>query len=122
MSGHANLIPIAKLVGPRRWNKTVKIGFKTVACRSDDGFMVRLHSTTVIAYNTADNKLLVNTGGWHSGITAQRIRHGLAYLGLQLLTSDLPGRWRVADYKGNAWTIRGNSIKLVKRNGEWYRC
>lgn len=110
MSGHAQLIPLQRI--NTEWRNPRRIGYKTTAWHNTDGWSIRLHYTNVCSYDAATATLFVSTGGWHSGITAQRIRHGLAELGLQLLTSDLPGRWRVADYKGNAFTIRGNSIKL----------
>lgn len=94
------------------WDNPKRIGYRTHAWRNADGFSIRLHSTNVVSYDAATKILFVSTGGWFSKITAERIRHGLAELGLQLLTRDLPNRWRVADYHGNAWTIRGNSIKL----------
>jgi len=123
----AHLIPIKSLVGPRRWNKLSKIGFKTKAINSDDGFRIELYRTGVVAWSSRDARLLVNTDGWSTKITAERIRHGLEPLGLALLTSDLPGRWRVADLTtGEAWslryTLRGPSLRLQRDDqGNWHR-
>ena len=82
---------------------------------------MRYHYTVVVSYSASCQTLFVNTSGWFSNSTLQRIRHGLGELGLNLSTSDLKGKWRVMDNHGNAFTIRGNSITLRFVKGEWIR-
>lgn len=81
------------------------------------------HRTDVIEYNSHLGQLIVRHNGWMSRTTAERISHGLAHLGLRLLTHDLPGVWRVADYKGNAWTIYDGRITLRRnpKTNDWER-
>ncbi len=109
---------------PCTWQHPRKIGHNTLAWKDNTGdFAIRYHSTVVVQYDSATRTLYVNTSGWFSVTTLQRIRHGLDYLGLRLSTSDLKGKWRVMDYHGNAYTIRGNSITLRKVTdwADWQR-
>lgn len=103
------------------WQRPKKIGHNTKAWYNADGFSIRYHSSNVISYDSLGDMLHVNPCGWFSKTTAERIRHGLRELNLQLLTSDLPGRWRVADHNGNAWTIRGGHLILKRVDGKWQR-
>jgi hypothetical protein len=105
------------------WMHPRKIGHNTTAWYDASGsFGLRYHYSNVVSYDTASQVVFVSHAGWMTKTTAERIRHGLGELGLQLLTSDLPGRWRVADRNGNAWTIRGKHIKLhLQANGYWVR-
>lgn len=81
---------------------------------------MRYHRTKVVSFDGA--VLYVSHGGWATKTTAERIRHALSYFGLTLLTNDLPNVWRVADTKGNAWTIRGNQLSLIRdNNNNWRR-
>lgn len=100
------------------------VGYKTKAWFSADHtrFEIKHHRTTIVSYD--GEFLRIGTGGWFSKTTAERIRHAIEVypIRLQLLTRDLPNRWRVADHKGNAWTIRGNSITLRQtKSGDWER-
>jgi len=122
-----------KSVKTIRWSdptNLVKIGHNTYAWRNHEGnYAVQYHSTWVVQFRRAieDDSfdyLIVNTGGWFSQTTAERIHHALD--GFRLSTRDLPGRWRVMDHFGNAWTIRGNQLILrrsvsSKGAGEWTR-
>lgn len=116
----AHLLPISAIVCD--WQHPRKIGHNTKAWHDrDHNFSIRYHSTNVVSYNHADQALFVNTNGYLTKTTLERIRHGLFQLGLRLSTNDLKGKWRVMDNCGNAFTIRGNSIKLQRVNGEWQR-
>jgi hypothetical protein len=121
-----------------RWSdptNLVKLGHNTYAWRNRDGnYAIRYYSTWVVQFHhaTVDDSydyLVVNTNGWFSKTTAERIHHGLdGQFGLNfyLSTTDLPGRWRVMDNKGNAFTIRGNQL-ILRRHvsscgvSEWQR-
>lgn len=103
------------------WQKPCTIGYKTTAWYDADGFAVRHHKTNIVTFDRVADTIFVSHGGFMSNTTAQRIRHALKELGLQLLTHDLRHRWRVADLNGNAWTIRGATIKLQRRNNTWSR-
>jgi len=99
--------------------KPAKLGYCTLAWteRDDDGtgapvYILKHHKTYVFIWRPQSGRLSVSHGGWQSKTTAQRIRHGLNMLGLELLTSDLPGRWRIATKHGDAFTMRGNSLTL----------
>lgn len=118
----ANLSNLKKLQGRSSHDNFKRIGHNTKACAYFNGsFAIKYHSTTVIDFEAATRTLVVQTNGWFSVTTLQRIRFGLDYLGLSLSTSDLKGKWRVMDNHGNAFTLRGNSIKLRQTNGEWAR-
>lgn len=118
----ANLRTISHVKRDGHWHS---IGYKTKVRFSEgykDRFEVYHYNTKIVAWD--GETLFVNTAGWFSKTTAERIRHALAAypINLQLLTRDLPNRWRIADYRGNAWTIRGNYISLVRDNTcEWRR-
>lgn len=82
-------------------------------------FSFMYHSTNVVmvhTYSSGAMDIEINTGGWFSTTSAQRIRHALDAVGLQLLTTESfynrKGEWRVADYAGNAFTIRGSKLRL----------
>lgn len=106
----------------RDWKNPKKIGHNTIAWRDGSGdFAILYHHTVIVQYSHSDGVLYVNTGGWYSMTTLQRIRFGLSYLNLDLSTQDLKGKWRVMDHKGNAFTIRGNNICLERTNYEWKR-
>ncbi len=96
----------------RTWQEPKKIGHNTTAWNDGASWGVRYHYTNVCSFDAATQTLFVSHGGWRTTTTLQRIRHALYEVGLQLSTSDLPGKWRVMDYKGNAWTMRSKSIKL----------
>lgn len=116
----AHLQSLATMV--RNWDNPKKIGHNTTAWRDSEGsFSIRYHSTVVVSWDEATQTLFVNTSGWFTKTTLERIRHGLFYLDLRLDTQDLPGKWRVRDYNHNAFTMRGDSIKLQKICGEWKR-
>lgn len=123
MSGHAKLIPLDHI--NTTWQKPKEIGYQTKAWHHNGDWSIRFYRTDICSYDAQSQTLFVITGGYRSAVTAHRIRHGLAVLGLQLLITDLPGRWRIADYEGNAWSIRGDRIKLTRCNccnGGWHRC
>ena len=104
------------------WQHPIKIGHNTKAWRDLDGsYSIRYHSTVVVNWDAANCLLYVNTNGWFSKTTLERIRFGLDYLGLSLSTNDIKGHWRVMDRKGNAFTIRGNNIKLALASEGWKR-
>lgn len=95
------------------WQNPRRIGHNTTAwCDALGSFGLRYHYTNVVSYDAQEWIMFISHAGWMTKTTAQRIDHGLRQMGLRLLTSDLPNRWRVADHKGNAWTIRGNSLRL----------
>lgn len=111
-----------RCVYPTPWRSPQTVGFKTKAWYDEHGFSVRLYGTNVCSFDALNNTVTVTAGGWHTKITAERINYALSELNLRLLTNDLPGRWRVADYNGNAWTIRGNILTLRRRrDGTWVR-
>ncbi len=90
-----------------------RIGHNTYAWHDrNHSFELRYHRTNVVQFCADAGVLVVNTGGWFTNTTSERIHHALRQLDLRLSTTDLPNRWRVMDSFGNAWTIRGNSIKL----------
>lgn len=101
-----------------------RVGHNTRLFRIENGWRLRYHSTDVVESvdypSIGARRLTVNTGGWHSVTTLQRIRHGLAALDLQLVV-ELDGKWRVTDRKGNAFTIRGDKIMLRHDGHEWQR-
>lgn len=104
-----------------------KIGHNTTMQRHNSGmhhFSLRYHSTTVVEY--LGNTLIVNTGGWFSKTTAERMRHGLycSGTGLRLTTDGLAGQrgvWRVYSPQGDAWTVRGSKLILVRTDTGWRR-
>lgn len=99
-----------------------RIGHNTRVETTPSGFVLTYHQTGVVRfYGGSDvRRVLVNTGGWFSVTTAQRIRHGLREIGLSLTTEN--GKWRVEDRKGNAWTIRGTLLSLEQHIGrDWQR-
>jgi len=102
-----------------------RIGHNTKLHRVDGGWSLQYHSTRVAELvefpSIGARRLTINTGGWFSVTTAQRIRHALQEVGLMLVTNDLPGRWRVMDRRGNAFTIRGNKLMLRHDGNEWQR-
>ena len=103
-------------------NGVKRIGHNTKLHWLFGGWALQYHSTTVVSFRETDYgvELTVNTGGWFSVTTLQRIRHGLAAVNLQLVV-ELGGKWRVMDHKGNAWTIRGNKLMLRHDGNEWSR-
>ncbi len=107
----------------RSWDNPKRIGHNTLAWRDTSGsFSIRYHSTVVVNWDAETQTLFVNTSGWFSKTTLERIRHGLFYVDMQLSTSDLKGKWRVMERFGHAaFTMRGNSLRLQKRHGEWFR-
>lgn len=116
----ARLESLATMV--RNWDNPKKIGHNTKAWRDETGsFSIRYHSTVVVSWDAATQILFVNTNGWFSVTTLQRIRHGLFYVDLWLDTQDIKGKWRIRDHSHNAFTMRGNSIKLRKTNDGWVR-
>jgi hypothetical protein len=102
-----------------------RIGHNTRLMRTQCGWALEYHRTDVVQFDhfasSSVRELTVNTGGWRTTTTAQRIRHGLHELGLTLSTTDLRGEWRVMDRKGNAWTIRGDRLTLRHDGIEWTR-
>jgi hypothetical protein len=115
----AQLIPIRHVL--RTWQNPKKIGHNTTAWNDGQSWGMRYHYTNVCGYDYDTQTLFVSTGGWFTCTTLQRIREALYHVGLELSTHDLPGKWRVMDYKGNAWTIRGNSLKLRRFGDTWER-
>lgn len=104
------------------WQHPRKIGHNTYAWHdSDHNFSVKYHKTYVVFYDASTKELYVTTNGWFTKTTAERIHHALHQLSLSLSTTDLPGRWRVMDYNGNAFTIRGHNLRLKNVNGQWHR-
>lgn len=119
----ARLQPIYT-VKPLGWQHPKKVGHNTLVWRDvDQSYSVRYHSTVVVNYDQSREVLYINTNGWFSKTTLERIRYGLAHVGLELSTRDLKNKWRVMDHKGNAWTIRGNSLTLARdtNNNTWSR-
>lgn len=98
-----------------------KIGHNTRVQRDENGWIIIYHKTPVVIRNGLDQTLEINTGGWETPTTAQRIRHGLREFGLILNTWDFKGYWRVQDQKGNAWTIRGSRLRLKQSDTGWAR-
>ena len=115
----ANLQSITRV--HRTWDNPKKIGHNTLAWNDGKDWAVRYHSTVVCQWNDADKTLFINTSGWFTSTTLQRIRHALEHVNLKLSTHDLKGKWRVMDWKGNAWTIRSNSLKLRWVDEIWVR-
>lgn len=103
------------------WQHPKRIGFKTVAWRQGETFSLRLHGIQVVFWDALNKQLQISTCGWRSNMTLQRIRHGLAEIGLTLSTHDIKGHWRVMCPNGQAFTIFGNGTTLKMVRGEWMR-
>lgn len=102
-----------------RWHR---VGHNTKFMSGHYGnWELRYHKSIVVSYAT--DFLYVSCAGWRTKTTAERIRHGLAYFGLTLLTRDLPNVWRVADNKGNAWTMYNGQVYLRRnpKTNDWER-
>jgi hypothetical protein len=98
--------------GPR------KVGHNTRIDRGSNFCTVTYHRTTVFTWNIdelGNERIVVNTGGWFTKTTAERINYALGLVvTLSLLTRDLPNVWRVTDNHGNAWSIRGRTLTLKR--------
>lgn len=105
-----------------------KIGHNTWVSRTPKGWILTYHRTDVVQYREdADGTraLTVNTGGWRTKTTLERIRHALHEVGLCVICEDLFGsrEWRVATYDGAyAFTINGRGLMLHQEgDGIWKR-
>lgn len=103
-----------------------RVGHNTRLFRIENGWRLRYHSTDVVESvdfpSIGAKRVTVNTGGWRTSTTAQRVHHALLAVGLRLTTNDRwSGDWRVLDGRGNAFTIRGNKLMLRHDGNEWSR-
>jgi hypothetical protein len=102
--------------------KNMRLGHNTRGYREGGISGVIYHRTEVVTRDAEKRIVTVRTGGWRSRTTKERVHHGLIGSGLTLSTHDLPGKWRLLDGNGNAFTMRGNTIKLQRDDaGVWSR-
>lgn len=72
-----------------------RIGHNTSVVRDYDSFAIRYHRTNIITFRP-DGDVIVNTGGWHTRTTLDRIRYFLPWLELRVKD----GRWEVPNEDG----------------------
>ena len=83
-----------------------------------DGIGLRLHSTVVVTFK-ADGRILLNTGGWHSGTTKDRLNRVALAHGYRVFSEKYEwkvarfGAWKQAVDFEEGFTLNGASAQKV---------
>jgi len=68
-------------------------GNNTYVERRDNGIAIRLHQTDIVFYFGNGELIRLNTGGWHTQITKQRLEQ---FLPAPLAVMSFKGQWRIS--------------------------
>jgi len=105
----------AMLTGRNQQSK--KADNNTYCQRRGDDIALMLHSTDVLTYKK-NGDIILNSGGWHTPTTKDRMNQGLA--GMAVISQD-KGIWYLMirhEYIENGGTYRFNDGMILHRNGK----
>ena len=88
--------------------RTNKLGTHcTTVSKSEEVTRVTYHQTVVVAFN--DKEIVLDSGGWRSATTKQRINQASNQFGLNLSVYQSKGDWYV-DYQGVTLDFRDGLV------------